>query len=349
MIFEIAIFGIAVGMSLYSRTRTFGFAFWVVAFVWIAYLRPEWFSEWFGWRLKGVVPSLIQLAMFGMGATLTVEDFARVLKMPKAVAIGCGLQYSVMPLVGWGLATMSGLPPEVAAGIILIGACPGGVSSNVITYLAKGNIALSVTMTACSTLLSPVMTPLAMKLLAGQLVEVDFWKMLWSIVTTVVLPIAGGLVVNRAIRWWGWSTDSAERMLSRLAMLAICLICAIIMADSRDALQSVGWILVLAVGIHNLAGYAFGYGISRLTGLNESESRTVAIEVGLQNGGMGATIASEVLKSTQAALASVIFAPWMNVSGSILASWWRARPTDDEDLSATPTVQESTPCKGLDL
>jgi BASS family bile acid:Na+ symporter len=132
-------------------------------------------------------------------------------------------------------------------------------------------------------------------------------------------------------------------------MLAICLICAIIMADSRDALQSVGWILVLAVGIHNLAGYAFGYGISRLTGLNESESRTVAIEVGLQNGGMGATIASEVLKSTQAALASVIFAPWMNVSGSILASWWRARPTDDEDLIATPTVQESTPRKGLDL
>ncbi|MCU0721376.1 MAG: bile acid:sodium symporter family protein [Pirellula sp.] len=341
MIFEIAIFGIAVGMSLYSRTRTFGFAFWVVAFVWVAYLRPEWFSEWFGWRLKGVVPSLIQIAMFGMGATLTLEDFARVLKMPKAVAIGCGLQYSVMPLVGWGLASMAGLPPEVAAGIILVGACPGGVSSNVVTYLAKGNIALSVTMTACSTLLSPVMTPLAMKLLAGQLVEVDFWKMLWSIVTTVVLPIAGGLLVNRAIRWWGWSTDSAERMLSRLAMLAICLICAIIMADSRDALQSVGLALILVVGIHNLAGYAFGYGISRLSGLNEAECRTVAIEVGLQNGGMGATIATEVLKSTQAALASVLFAPWMNVSGSILASWWRARPTDEEKSNATPAAKAS--------
>ena len=343
MILEIGIFGIAVGMSLYSRTRTFGFAFWVVAFVWIAYLRPEWFSEWFGWRLKGVVPSLIQLAMFGMGATLTIEDFSRVLKMPKAVAIGCGLQYSVMPLVGWGLASMAGLPPEVAAGVILVGACPGGVSSNVITYLAKGNIALSVTMTACSTLLSPVMTPLAMKLLAGQLVEVDFWKMLWSIMTTVVLPIAGGLVVNRAIRWWGWSTDSAERMLSRLAMLAICLICAIIMADARDALQSVGLALMLIVCLHNLAGYAFGYGISRLFGLSESECRTVAVEVGLQNGGMGATIASEVLKSTQAALAAVLFAPWMNVSGSILASWWRAQPVDEKDINATADVVEKKP------
>ncbi len=117
MILEIIIFASAVAMSLYSRTRTFGFAFWVVAFVWIAYLRPYWFSEWFGYRLKGGVPTLIQIAMFGMGATLTIEDFARVLKMPKAVAIGCGLQYSVMPLVGWALASMVGLPPEVAAAL----------------------------------------------------------------------------------------------------------------------------------------------------------------------------------------------------------------------------------------
>ncbi len=149
------------------------------------------------------------------------------------------------------------------------------------------------------------------------------------------------LVVNRAIRWWGWNTDSAEKALSRLAMLAICLICAIIMADSRDALQSVGWLLVIAVGIHNLAGYAFGYGLSRLSGLSEIESRTVAIEVGLQNGGMGATLASEVLKSTQAALASVLFAPWMNVTGSILASWWRVRPVDDD--STQEDSQEVTP------
>lgn len=341
MIFEIGVLAVAVGMSLYSRTRTFGFAFWVVAFVLIAYSRPELFSEWFGWRLKSVVPTLIQIAMFGMGATLTLEDFTRVLKMPKAVAIGCGLQYSVMPLVGWGLASMAGLPPEIAAGVILVGACPGGVSSNVITYLAKGNIALSVTMTACSTLLSPIMTPLAMKLLAGQLVEVDFWKMLWSIVTTVVLPIAGGLVVNRAIRWWGLNPDSAERILSRIAMLAICLICAIIMADSRNALQSVGLMLVLVVCIHNLAGYGFGYGLSRLWGLSEEECRTVAIEVGLQNGGMGATIASEVLKSTQAALASVLFAPWMNVSGSLLASWWRSQPPREKELTTTTTPVEN--------
>jgi BASS family bile acid:Na+ symporter len=341
MIFEVSVLAIAIGMSLYSRTRTFGFAFWVVAFVLIAYRRPEWFSEWYGWRLKSVVPPLIQIAMFGMGATLTLEDFTRVLKMPKAVAIGCGLQYSVMPLVGWGLANMAGLPPEIAAGVILVGACPGGVSSNVVTYLAKGNIALSVTMTACSTLLSPIMTPLAMKLLAGQLVEVDFWKMLWSIVTTVVLPIAGGLVVNRAIRWWGLNPDSAERMLSRIAMLAICFICAIIMADSQAALQSVGVMLVLVVCIHNLAGYAFGYGLSRLWGLSEEECRTVAIEVGLQNGGMGATIASEVLKSTQAALASVLFAPWMNVSGSILASWWRVQPPREKEITTTTVPLEN--------
>jgi BASS family bile acid:Na+ symporter len=339
MFLEFSILVIAILTSFYHRTRTFGFATWVLAFVMIAYWQPEWFSEWFGWRLKGTVPSLIQLAMFGMGATLTVDDFARVWKMPKAVAIGCGLQYCVMPLVGFGLAFTSGLPPEIAAGIILVGSCPGGVSSNVITYLARGNIALSVTMTACSTLLSPIMTPLAMKLLAGQLVEVDFWKMLWVIVTTVLLPIAGGLLVNRVIRWWGGSTSLAERMLSRLAMLAICLICAIIMADAHEAMRSVGWVLVLVVGVHNLAGYVFGYGISWLSGLSEAECRTVAIEVGLQNGGMGATIASEVLKSTQAALAAALFAPWMNVTGSILASWWRGRPVAESD--GVPPPKES--------
>jgi len=341
MIFEIGVLGIATALSLYSRTKIFGFAIWVVAFVLIAFGRPEWFTEWFGLRLKGFVPTLIQLAMFGMGATLTMDDFARVLKMPKAVAIGCTLQYSVMPLIGWFLASLTGLPAEVAAGIILVGACPGGVSSNVITYLAKGNIALSVTMTACSTLLSPIMTPLAMQLLAGQLVEVDFWKMLWVIVTTVVLPIAGGLIVNWAIRWKGWSTDSAEKILSRLAMLAICLICAIIMADAHEALRSVGWVLLVAVGLHNLAGYVIGYGISHLAGLSEPECRTVAIEVGLQNGGMGATIATEVLKSTQAALAAVLFAPWMNVSGSILASWWRVQKVRNTSSEQSEKSQQN--------
>jgi len=184
-----------------------------------------------------------------------------------------------------------------------------------------------VTMTACSTLASPVMTPLAMKLLAGQYVPVSFNEMMVSIVKMIILPIAAGLVVNRVLHGRAAWMKSALPLVS---MGAICFIIAIITSLSRDKLLQMGMALIAAVAIHNAVGYLLGYWGARLAGLVEADCRTVAIEVGLQNAGMASGLAISVLKSAEAALAPAIFGPWMNVSGSILASWWRARPTNPE-------------------
>jgi bile acid:Na+ symporter, BASS family len=305
--------------------KPYAFAVWVLVFVAAAYFAPEFFRTWGGVPCTQIVAPLIQIAMFGMGATLTAKDFARVLKMPKAIAVGMFLQFLTMPLLGWSLAIAFGLPSEIAAGVVLVGACPGGVSSNVITYLAKGNVALSVTMTACSTAMSPLMTPLAMSVLAGRMVEVPFLKMMSQILWIVFLPIGVGLLVNAILRYRNLDVARCERFLSVIAMVAICIICAIIMADAHQSLAEVGLTLLLVVILHNLGGFAFGYFGARAFGLDESACRTVAIEVGMQNGGLGASLAMTVLKSPPMALASAIFAPWMNASGSVLAAWWRKR------------------------
>ena len=195
-----------------------------------------------------------------------------------------------------------------------------------ITYLAKGNVALSVTMTACSTLLSPVMTPLAMSLLAGRLIAVPFVSMMLQIFWIVFLPIGIGLLANAFLQKRSWNPAMIERALSIIAMIAICLICAIIMADAHESLASVGPTLVLVVALHNSIGYLLGYWGARTAKLSEADCRTVAIEVGMQNGGLGASLAMTVLHSPQIALPSAVFAPWMNATGSILAAWWRKRP-----------------------
>jgi bile acid:Na+ symporter, BASS family len=317
---------LAILASWYRPIRTYAFAVWVLAFVGVAYFLPGLFVRWGGIECGEWVSPLIQVAMFGMGATLTIQDFSRVLKMPKAVAMGMLLQFSVMPFGGWLLANIFRLPNEVAVGVILIGACPGGVASNVVTYLAKGNVALSVTMTACSTLMAPIMTPLMMSLLAGKMIEVPFVAMMLQIVWVVIVPIAIGIVVNLIAVRRKWNPESFERFLSLVAMIAICLVCAIIMAKAHGSLSIVGPTLVCVVTLHNVIGYLLGYWSSRLSGLDESACRTVAIEVGMQNGGLGATLATTVLKSSQAALASAVFAPLMNVTGSVLAAWWRKRP-----------------------
>jgi len=300
----------------------FGFTLSVALAVAAAMTWPGLFNRWGDFETKVLIVPLIQLIMFGMGTTLSVADFTRVLKMPWPVFVGIALQFGVMPFVGWGLATTFGFPPEVAAGVVLVGACPGGVASNVITYLAGGNVALSVTMTACSTLLSPVMTPLMMKLLAGQFVPVDFWQMMQSILYMIVLPIAAGLVVNRLLHGRGqW----IKKSLPLVSMGGIALIIAIITSLSRDQLLAVAPALILVVAIHNGVGYMLGYGGARLLGLSEADARTVSIEVGLQNAGMASGLAISVLKSSDAGLAPAIFGPWMNASGSVLASFWRRR------------------------
>jgi bile acid:Na+ symporter, BASS family len=322
---------LALALRRSPRLSGYSFTLWVLAFVGSSMAYPEAFRTWGGFPLANLIVPLIQVIMFGMGTGLSIGDFTRVLSMPWPVLVGLVLHFLVMPLSGWSLTRIFGFEGAVAAGVILVGSAPAGVASNVITYLARGNVALSVTMTACSTLASPVMTPLAMKLLAGQYVPVSFAEMMVSIIKMIILPIAAGLVVNRLLRGRAaWM----KRTLPLVSMGAICLIIAIITAVSRDKLLQVGLSLIAAVAIHNAVGYLLGYWGARLAGLVEADCRTVAIEVGLQNAGMASGLAISVLKSAEAALAPAIFGPWMNVSGSILASWWRARPTTAERDSA---------------
>jgi BASS family bile acid:Na+ symporter len=313
-------------LAIYFQTKpslkVFTFTFWVFTFTAAALFYPVAFLSWGGFELKRLNVPLIQLIMFGMGASLSFGDFGRAVRMPKAVLIGMLLQFTVMPLAGWSVAHLFGFEPEVAAGVILIGSCSGGVASNVMAYLARANVALSVTMTACSTLLAPLMTPTAMKVLAGRLVPIPFTDMMISIIKMIILPIVAGLIANRLLhgrRKW------LDRVLPVVSMAAICFIIAIIAANSRNELLSAGFLLIGAAAVHNTIGYSLGYFGARLARLKEIDCRTVALEVGMQNGGMAVGLAIDVLKSTNAALAPAIFGTWMNVSGSTLASWWRER------------------------
>jgi BASS family bile acid:Na+ symporter len=312
----------------------FGFTLSVAIAVAASLTWPHLFSRWGEFETKALIVPLIQLIMFGMGTTLSVGDFTRVLSMPYPVFIGIFIQYLIMPFVGWGVAHLFGFEPLIAAGVILVGAAPGGVASNVINYLAGANVPLSVTMTAFSTLVSPLLTPLMMKLLAGQYVPVSFWGMMVDILKMIVLPIAAGLVVNRLLHGHrGW----LDKALPLVSMGGICLIIAIITSLSRDKLLTVGLTLILAVAIHNSLGYLLGYWASRALRLNEVDARTVAVEVGLQNAGMASGLAISVFNSSDTGLAPAIFGPWMNASGSVLASYWRRHPPRDGS-GARPTA-----------
>jgi BASS family bile acid:Na+ symporter len=301
----------------------FAFTFWVLTFIVASMFYPAAFRTWGGYELKRAIVPLIMIIMFGMGTTLSLADFRRVLSMPRATVVGMLLQYTIMPLTGWTVAKAFGFDPEVAAGVILVGACPGGVASNVINYLAGSDVALSVTMTAVSTLLSPLLTPLGMKVLAGQYVPIDFWKMMLEILYMTIIPVAAGLIVNRLLRG---RSAWLNRVLPVVSMASICFIIAVITALSRDKLLSVGMALIGAVMIHNLVGYLLGYWGARALGLSELAARTVSVEVGLQNAGMASGLAISVLQSSDAGLAPAVFGPWMNTSGSILASWWHNHP-----------------------
>jgi len=313
--------------ALYVRQSqalsSLSFTLWILAFVTTSMSYPGVFRAWNGFPLSDLIVPLIQIIMFGMGTALSARDFALVFETPWPVVVGFSLQFLIMPLCGWALTHAFGFQGALAAGVILVGAAPGGVASNVITYLARGNLALSVTLTACTTLASPFMTSLAMKVLAGRYVPISASEMMVSILKMVIVPIVAGLIVNRALR----GRDAVlRRALPVVSMGGICFVIAIITALSRDKLMQVGLALVAAVVIHNAVGYLLGYWGSRLAGLAEADCRTVAIEVGLQNAGMASGLAISALKSAEAGLAPAVFGPWMNVSGSVLASWWRSRP-----------------------
>jgi bile acid:Na+ symporter, BASS family len=314
---------LAIFASTAAKLRGYMFPLWVFAFVTAAMFYPWAFQTWSGFELKRLILPLIQIIMFGMGTSLSLKDFAPVFRTPKPVIICMVLQFTVMPITGFTLAKLFAFEPEVAAGVVLIGSCSAGVASNVMVYLAKGSIALSVAMTTCSTMLAPVMTPLAMKVLAGQYVPIDFMDMMLEIIYMIILPVFGGLAFNRLFHGKiGW----LDRALPVVSMAAICFILAIITSLSRDKLLDVGPQLILAAMLHNTIGYILGYNGAKRFGLDEVAARTVAFEVGLQNGGMASGLAINVLKSSDAALAPAIFGPWMNISGSALASYWRRKP-----------------------
>jgi BASS family bile acid:Na+ symporter len=326
-LFILLFIALAAGFRGYDHLKRFAYTVIIFAAVSIALFYPSHFIELNGFKFAVLITPLIQLIMFGMGTSMSVKDFAGVIKTPKGVFIGVTSHFMIMPLIGFTLASISHFPPEIAAGIILIGCSPNGMASNVISYLAKANLALSITITAVSTLLSPFLTPLLMKLLAGAFVKIDTLHMMWDIFKMVIIPIGAGLIFNRIfigkIKW----LDVAMPLVS---MFGITFIITIITAAGRDSLLTIGPLLLLLVLVHNLSGYTLGYWSGRLFKMNERDCRTMAIEVGMQNGGLASGIAKEMGKIATVGLAPAVFGPLMNITGSVLASWWHKKPTGDK-------------------
>ncbi len=259
-----------------------GLAFTVIIFaaVSMALYHPEYFREWNGYQLTGLIIPLIQLIMFGMGTSMSINDFAAVIKSPGGVVIGVVSQFIIMPLMGFTLASVTNFGPEIAAGIVLIGCSPSGMASNVMSYLAKANLALSITITSITTLLAPFITPVLMKFLAGAFVEIEVLKMMWDIVKMVIIPIGAGLLFNKLLSGKAKWFDDAMPLVS---MFGIAAIITIITAAGRDSLLKIGPALILVLLVHNTFGYFLGYWSGRLFKMPERDCRTIAIEVGMQN------------------------------------------------------------------
>jgi BASS family bile acid:Na+ symporter len=383
---------LAISLRFVPALKSYQFTAWIIAAVTAAMIYPASFLKWgdFDLRNKWLILIVVQTVMFGMGTQMSLRDFAGVAKSPRGVLVGIVCHFSVMPLVGLALTKIFHFEPEIAAGIILIGSCSSGLASNVMAYIAKSNLALSVTVTAITTMIAPLMTPLWMKLLAGTLVEVSFFKMMMEIIKIVLVPIGAALLhdylkhapargrrivlVTAAVgAVWilfltlgGWALTKAHisesaattigvggfllgavvigvvyhwltRWFTRLdslmpvaSMAGIVYFTTVTTAAGRDNLLQVGALLFLAAALHNAAGYGFGYWLSRAAGLDKNSARSVAFEVGLQNGGMASGIAGAMGKLGTMGLAAAIFSPWMNVSGSVLANYWRKRPVNGD-------------------
>lgn len=315
-----------------------GFSYTVMIFaaVSLAMYYPQHFITVGGFKLSKLIVPLLQIIMFGMGTGLSWADFAQVAKMPKGIGVGIIGHYTIMPLIGFTITRIFHFPPEIAAGIILIGSCPSGLASNVMSYLAGANLALSVSITATVTLLAPFITPMWMKLLAGELVEIVFWEMMWHIIQIVILPIVLGLVFNHFLHGKFKWLDAAMPLVS---MVSIALIIVVITASGRDSLLTVGPLLVIATLLHNLSGYFLGYWGARLFRMPEKDCRTVALEVGMQNGGLASGLALTMGKLSTVGLAPAVFGPLMNITGSALATWWKGRKAGDETEKVYHTAQ----------
>ena len=295
------------------NTATKLFPVWAILLSLVAYALPGLFIP-----LKPSLFFLLGLVMFGMGISLKASDFLRILKSPKPIVLGLLLQFICMPFFAWGISTWLQLPLALASGMVLVGASPGGTASNVICYLAKGNVALSITITTFSTLLAVIATPTLSLLYLGKHVDVPAMKMLMDIVKIIILPVAAGVIVNQL---FGRFLQSTRQVFPLISVFAIVLIIAIIVALNQSRLGSVGVLLIAAVAMHNALGLVVGYWLPRALGMDQRTCKTLSIEVGMQNSGLAVALAVKYFAPV-AALPGALFSLWHNLTGSLLASFW---------------------------
>ena len=379
----IAAISLAIGLGAVTSLKGYQYTAWIISAVVAGMIFPEAFKNWGGVNLrdKTLILVIIQLVMFGMGTHMSLKDFSGLASTGKGVLVGLFCHFSIMPLMGLLLTKVFSFEPEIAAGIILIGSCSSGLASNVMVYLARANLVLSVIVTAMATLIAPLMTPLLMKILAGTLIEIKFIDMMIEIVKIVLVPIgaallhdylkratatqkkkvyvicaiavawlitvvilqnsitdrslqqsvtlsgffAGAIIVGVVYNFLHQRFPTLDNIMPLISMFGIIYFTTVTTAAGRENLMKVGLLLFIASVIHNAAGYFFGYWLSRLFGIDKNSSRTIAFEVGLQNGGMASGIAGSMGKLGTVGLAAAVFSPWMNISGSILANYWRRR------------------------
>jgi BASS family bile acid:Na+ symporter len=302
------------------------FAIWVLLFAILAFVSPDQFR----WIAPYIVP-LLGIIMFGMGLTLSKNDFAEVFRRPGAVAIGVLGQFIIMPGLAWLLSVALHLPAEIAVGVILVGCCPGGTASNVMTFLARGDVALSVAITSVTTLLSPIVTPALIYLLASQWLEVSAAAMFWSILQVVVLPIALGIAAQSLLRE---KVKTCTELLPLVSVVAIVAIVAAVVAVSQQKIATTGLTIFAVVVLHNGLGLLLGYLLGKVAGLSIAQRKTLSIEVGMQNSGLGVALATAHF-SPLAAVPSAIFSVWHNISGPLVATLFQ-RFSDEKQASHAP-------------
>ena len=308
------------------------FPLWAVLLSAVAYLYPEYFAP-----HKGLIVPFLSLIMLGMGVTLSVDSFLSVLKKPSVVILGTLMQYTLMPFFAWLICLVLKLPTDLMAGVVLLGCCPGGTASNVICYLAKGDVALSIVLTSVSTLIAFLATPFLTWLYIGQTVEVDVMGMLVSVVKIVLVPVVFGLSINY---FFEEKIRKIRDIFPAISALAIVIIIAVIIGVNRGSLENMGLMVLLAVVLHNGLGLAGGYGVAKALKLSETEARTIAIEVGMQNSGLSVALAIKHFTAA-AALPGAIFSIWHNLSGAFLAGHWsgdslHSDKNERPEISGTP-------------
>lgn len=299
-----------------SRFITKTFLFWMLLAAIVGFIFPHQLAH-----IGSFVPYLLGIVMLGMGMTINPKDFKVVFKSPRPVIIGVILQFTIMPSLAFLIAKIFHLPPEIAIGVILVGCCPGGTSSNVMSYLADANVALSVAITSVSTLLAPIVTPLLIYLFANQWLNVSFLSMFWSVVQVVLVPIAIGFILQMIAKKIAEKTATALPIVS---VVAISLILASVVGGSKDQILKTGLLIFLVVIMHNVLGYTLGYCLAHIFKLDRRDKKAVSIEVGMQNSGLAVSLAT-VHFSPLAAVPGAVFSFVHNISGPILAKYWSKR------------------------